>query len=187
MGSDARAISNSYTETIFQSTLPRGERRSFGLDSGEVFSISIHAPAWGATVYSLMFRYFKSFQSTLPRGERPFSCSSRRCAGIFQSTLPRGERHCWFFVYEHIHPHFNPRSRVGSDSMRRIALLRFYDFNPRSRVGSDSITADVAGMSFLFQSTLLRGERRAGYMVCAKSDRISIHAPAWGATQLHSV
>ena len=98
----------------------------------------------------------------------------------FQSTLPHGERPTvlsplWSRWY------FNPRSRMGSDfvsSVTRVYLHVFqstlphgerltpilhsygsYYFNPRSRMGSDDGPQD-------------RGRRQ----------RISIHAPAWGAT-----
>ena len=36
---------------LFQSTLPRGERRAVEKTDDMVQYISIHAPAWGATVY----------------------------------------------------------------------------------------------------------------------------------------
>ncbi len=82
---------------------------------GDVWlTISIHAPARGATLPGLVRRRAEEFQSTLPRGERPlladvdtgevnFNPRSREGSDIkdgidatfdklFQSTLPRGER-----------------------------------------------------------------------------------------------
>ena len=97
----------------FQSTLPRGERHKsaanqvlfihFNPRSREgsdltttrtkrFKSISIHAPARGAT----------------PMSDVPFSDV------IFQSTLPRGERRARL-VIPGILKDFNPRSREGSD------------------------------------------------------------------------
>ena len=38
-----------FLPNLFQSTLPRGERRGKGIFSGTYVSISIHAPTWGAT------------------------------------------------------------------------------------------------------------------------------------------
>ncbi len=98
----------------FQSTLPRGERRSlcqFGLGeenfnprsrvgsdvilllSSVLQSISIHAPAWGATSSSNCNR--SHIQYFNPRS-RVGSDVRVRCRHItalrFQSTLPRGER-----------------------------------------------------------------------------------------------
>ena len=80
------------TYVIFQSTLPRGERRETGTRS----------------------RTQTEFQSTLPRGERLNQCRMRGLKNKFQSTLPRGERRpcetgVWSIIY------FNPRSREGSD------------------------------------------------------------------------
>ena len=56
---------------------------------------------------------------------------------------------------------FNPRSRVGSD--RHICQRTGWicRFNPRSRVGSDN----------------------RGLMLMDKDTEVSIHAPAWGATE----
>ena len=55
-------------------------------------------------------------------------------------------------------------------------------FNPRSRVGSDDDTADIDEMDHPFQSTLPRGERPDNVTLNFCIIRISIHAPAWGAT-----
>ena len=55
---------------------------------------------------------------------------------------------------------FNPRSRVGSDVLCRYRPRTSRNFNPRSRVGSDA----------------------CGISICCTSRPISIHAPAWGAT-----
>ena len=37
--------------------------------------ISIHAPAWGATMMACMVSEVEGFQSTLPHGERPLPMS----------------------------------------------------------------------------------------------------------------
>ena len=58
--------------------------------------------------------------------------------------------------------HFNPRSREGSDAWSQMAAPSYRDFNPRSREGSDTPTQQTD-----FQVT-----------------KISIHAPAKGATVL---
>ena len=147
----------------FQSTLPRGERRQsiphhavrdyfnprsrVGSDGGQAqppcrtHVISIHAPAWGATLTNavLVLKFWR-FQSTLPRGER-LADSQVRCweQSQFQSTLPRGERpqplSCLYPF-----PYFNPRSRVGSDAGTGLSkCCRTCYFNPRSRVGSDPL------------------------------------------------
>ena len=70
VGSDRRhhnLCSGSYK---FQSTLPRGERRGRCWKARLRLLISIHTPAWGATVKQKTWQYRHLFQSTLPRGER---------------------------------------------------------------------------------------------------------------------
>ena len=79
-------------------------------------------------------------------------------AGQFQSTLPRRERHT-IRQATAIRRYFNPRSREGSDALTRRQPRSSQDFNPRSREGSD-----------ISQAQLLQDWR------------ISIHAPAKGAT-----
>ena len=77
----------------FQSTLPRRERRTDCVIPSATSSISIHAPAKGATAFSIVsVSSFALFQSTLPRRER-----------LLMST--KGQRQ----------KNFNPRSREGSD------------------------------------------------------------------------
>ena len=60
--------------------------------------------------------------------------------------------------------YFNPRSREGSDTQLSMQMWRILYFNPRSREGSDEMV-----------------------MHCSPHDlRISIHAPARGATSILS-
>ena len=164
---------------IFQSTLPRRERLFFvfisqcftyfnprsreGSDDAGTYTpdanvISIHAPAKGATLHMGKKMSYRIFQSTLPRRERLIS-RRRLCVPIlFQSTLPRRERHKQIFHKCQV-PYFNPRSREGSDRIFSCHNNIWVDFNPRSREGSDS------SLDLPFQFS-----------------RISIHAPAKGAT-----
>ena len=158
-----------------------GSDATQGLTSDMVV-ISIHAPAWGATVPSTSSSSPNVFQSTLPHGERPparmsLCCSVRR----FQSTLPHGERHGCRQLHLSLTPIsiHAPAWGATSDGHRHPGHLRISihapawgattapyaegssttDFNPRSRMGSDD----------------LRGVK----ISCLD---ISIHAPAWGAT-----
>ena len=77
----------------------------------------------------------------------------------FQSTLPRRERR---------------------SVQKLIGVL--VDFNPRSREGSDGIPDGLCPAWMLFQSTLPRRERQFARAVYVYILRISIHAPAKGAT-----
>ena len=65
---DARASS-----ALFQFALPRGERLLKGKFDCLKISVSIRAPAWGATYSRVMVQGHKTFQFALPRGERHIS------------------------------------------------------------------------------------------------------------------
>ena len=83
-----------------------------------------------------------------------FSPTSR-----FQSTLPQGER-LRSTRRSMILINFNPRSRKGSDAPFLPVHLPVRNFNPRSRKGSDGVVVDII----------------------VDALKISIHAPARGAT-----
>ena len=124
-----------------------------------ILSISIHAPARGATIFRYRQLLLLLFQSTLPRGER----QERKLRGLqkelFQSTLPRGERQESVMQYhmgQTISIHAPAR---GATSCERLLLHWKMYFNPRSREGSDVSYDEIL------------------VDVC-----ISIHAPARGAT-----
>ena len=165
---------------VFRSTLPRGERHGAGGCRGPV-GVSIHAPAWGATVVGI-------------EADPPFAVSIHAPAWgatgrvmrvgmvmLFRSTLPRGERRCARRGGAGASG-FDPRSRVGSDARRYPVHSRPACFDPRSRVGSDKRRAvlgrilDVSIHAPAWGATvrLLRVGHRIG---------VSIHAPAWGATR----
>ena len=79
--------------------------------------ISIHAPAWGATtVLSMVKLYFLHFN---PRSRM----------GSDSKNITPGDTG----------ENFNPRSRMGSDHDRIHAASRRENFNPRSRMGSDTV------------------------------------------------
>ena len=102
--------------------------------------------------------------------------------------------------------HFNPRSRMGSDATVYLIIMCFRYFNPRSRMGSDLQPIQHAGREKhfnprsrmgsdvniqngcisidKFQSTLPHGERLYVCTIGGHKFFISIHAPAWGATDL---
>ena len=141
----------------FQSTFPRGERRSL----------------------SCIFIHDELFQSTFPRGERLRYGSIDGNSIKFQSTFPRGERQnvCRLFL---IFCHFNPRSRVGNDAIALIPpiippisihvpawgttmeeLLHTRHFHISIHVPAWGTTqfAEQNINHFQFQSTFPRGER----------------------------
>ena len=99
----------------FQSTLPRGERRESSYLPEPITRVSIHAPTRGATM-----------------GLTAYLTQD----AVFQSTLPRGER-LMFWICMIFSPGFNPRSHEGSDLAKLVLFFCHYRFNPRSHEGSD--------------------------------------------------
>ena len=169
---------------LFQSTPPRGGRRDqLGIDVLH-FSISIHAPAWGATIPRFSMRLLLLFQSTPPRGGRPNSSIGHFISFAFQSTPPRGGRPL-SGSYCNIPGDFNPRPRVGGDRYLR-ASIQSQSISIHAPAWGATQLSPSKGRLVLFQSTPPRGGRpltSTSRFVC----RISIHAPAWGATPPHPV
>ena len=144
---------------MFQSTLPRGERRPL----------------------VLLTYAFKKFQSTLPRGERRLWARTQNCVLRFNPRSHAGSD-IRLAAHDRQHRRFNPRSHAGSDSICTGRQGITFSFNPRSHAGSDVRRAAAPARMVPFQSTLPRGERRAPlwqvHMLCD----VSIHAPTRGAT-----
>ena len=94
-GSDEEEACLTFCINMFQSTLPRRERRLHNRTGSISLSVSIHAPAKGATYAGGRWWPAVKFQSTLPRRERQqYHQMAYRCY-VFQSTLPRRERRRW--------------------------------------------------------------------------------------------
>ncbi len=86
--------------TMFQSTLPRGERLT--------------------TTQTIYLRYL--FQSTLPRGERQHRTAVRMRTTGFNPRSRVGSDTCARSARRH-EDCFNPRSRVGSDRAKRVRTI----------------------------------------------------------------
>ena len=167
----------------FQSTPPRGGRRVGYRTVPQ--TVSIHAPAWGATDaigdaagVSQVSIHAPAWGATCCRYER-------RAAGHrwFQSTPPRGGRravHDWLSAGD---DRFNPRPREGGDDCPCGSVALHHDvsihapawgatvaestwstlrlsFNPRPRVGGDVRSSLRRSMATTFQSTPPRGGRQ---------------------------
>ena len=121
--------------------------------------VSIHAPAWGATPRALNKTTVRKFQSTLPRGERrPWSFLSYRPQVVSIHAPAWGATYC--------------RNGASPDGVFQSTLPR------GERPGAYMLPSDVTW----FQSTLPRGERHSSASRLFYDARVSIHAPAWGAT-----
>ena len=189
----------------FQFTLPRGERHAdaflnrlrkwfqFTLPRGERLKVMLQVE--GHTL----------FQFTLPRGERLSSSVRHLRIAAFQFTLPRGERR--ILGAERIPRHgFNSRSRGGSDFIGG-AVFAGRLVSIHAPAGGATRVLAVAVSASRFQFTLPRGERLADLSLrqlharfnsrsrggsdlvavdIAPLSRVSIHAPAGGATPSRS-
>ncbi len=126
----------------------------------EIFIVSIHAPAWGATATPIAVTLPLVFQSTPPHGGRLFAALKEREEAKFQSTPPHGGR---LRICPHVSNHhsFNPRPRMGGDG----DWVNIYHFT-----NDVSIHAPAWGATYkIFRAP--------------KALSVSIHAPAWGATR----
>ena len=130
-------------------------------DPFQYLGISIHAPARGATLYArLNLREILNFN---PR--------SRTGSDI---VIPNRNA-----ALEHISIHAPAR---GATRLPHLAGNKGSYFNPRTRTGSDRFAVCAHGFIPEFQSTLPHGERLRYRLAHEHLQKISIHAPAWGAT-----
>ena len=142
---------------LFQFTRPRGARPLCCISAVQYGSVSIHAPARGATYESRHSKRHLMFQFTRPRGARPDS------AALIRSPL-----------------RFNSRAREGRDCMRvSYHPSKLFQFTrPR---GARLSSAARGRKPRRFQFTRPRGARRECHVNCP-ANLVSIHAPARGAT-----
>ncbi len=191
---------------LFQSTRPRGARHPCGADAGEVFEVSIHAPARGATSSPpCTSLYFLGFNPRARAGrDRVWSVAMATSARVSIHAPARGATR-WMIEHEEFKNRFNPRARAGRDAhtphyremMRGVSIhapargattlqpqqqIGPMGFNPRARAGRDAIVATSPEHAAWFQSTRPRGARRDRGTAPGLGSRVSIHAPARGAT-----
>ena len=92
-GSDSICSHRSKCARTFQSTLPRRERRFTSLPINDSFTISIHAPAKGATIKPSAIPSDSIISIHAPaKGATAPGVPEYNVIIIFQSTLPRRER-----------------------------------------------------------------------------------------------
>ena len=81
-----------YNCLLFQSTLPRGERRSGPVHRPRTRGFNPRSHVRSDIAAFLSVSRLTPFQSTLPCGERLMICQISVNNSVFQSTLPCGER-----------------------------------------------------------------------------------------------
>ena len=92
-GARPRSCSRNFFESMFQSTRPHGARRYRALQIQRVLSVSIHAPAWGATYKSGLSGRASSVSIHAPA----WGATNRKARGLPYKSC------------------FNPRARMGRD------------------------------------------------------------------------
>ena len=191
--------------TVFQSTRPRGARQRLKLLRPRHRIVSIHAPAWGATISTTQ-------SSTTPSRFNPRARVGRDATGtilrvldaMFQSTRPRGARRLrrpeiGRVRVVSIHaPAWGATRHGARDNAHRVVSIHapawgatttrwwrsptVLSFNPRARVGRDGLFPGLRARQDAFQSTRPRGARHPQGREAGCLQAVSIHAPAWGAT-----
>ncbi len=171
----------------FQSTRPRGARPTMRGGSAIRLPVSIHAPAWGATHEGL--HIFKPS----PVSIHAPAWGATLCFFLYilfvSGFNPRARvgRDGILFPTFSYSSSFNPRARVGRDAFWRQYRKAIISFNPRARVGRDINRIGIEYVEDVFQSTRPRGARLTWIMSQSIMEKVSIHAPAWGATCLRVV
>ena len=84
--------------SLFQSTLPHGERPQRDQEKAGRERVSIHAPTWGATEIAKRLQSEKAVSIHAPTWGATPRFPSFWGSGVFQSTLPHGERQCFHYV-----------------------------------------------------------------------------------------
>ena len=120
-GRDRRGVRLGKANGRFNSRAREGRD---GIGSPTVFTkgVSIHAPARGATVATLLRGCVLKFQFTRPRGARPRLRISSQQSARFQFTRPRGARHSKRGMYPPM-TSFNSRAREGRDNPEQEELF----------------------------------------------------------------
>ena len=122
--------------------------------------VSIHAPAWDATIVP----YFSAIEI---QRFNPRARVGRDPDRALAESRWRG---------------FNPRARVGRDESGEAFEMRLYGFNPRARVGRDMAMIEIDAMLNGFNPRARVGRDQLLPVACSFVGGVSIHAPAWDAT-----
>ena len=152
-------------------------------------NVSIHAPAWGATVADARpgSRRWTRFNPRARVGRDSNSNSLTYSLMSFQSTRPRGARLCVSFITVWAEGVSIHAPAWGATSFPLVHRARPRRFNPRARVGRDDALVLISDCWDVFQSTRPRGARLGSPLCALQFKAVSIHAPAWGATYEHYV
>ena len=169
--------------TAFQSTRPHGARHDVGgVGLGQLL-VSIHAPAWGATLAAKrVWRRAMPFQSTRPHGARPGHPAVGPPGSAFQSTRPHGARRGGAGGASRAHTFQSTRPHGARPGARPRCRPRGACFNPRARMGRDLGAVSPRQLADQVSIHAPAWGATAGSVGAGLPATVSIHAPAWGAT-----
>ena len=123
--------------------------------------VSIHAPTWGATlcmVFAIILRMVSIHAPTW--GATCVTVYVGRNLLYVSIHAPTWGATPRFLARFNVYRSFNPRSHVGSDAFSSAASRQSQVSIHAPTWGATCITLSLAAESFLFQSTLPRGERQ---------------------------
>ena len=145
-------------------------------------TVSIHAPARGATNYTrTTYLVSASFNPRTREGcdlgidKSTYNLKVSIHAPARGATRDRLLRELKIIC-------FNPRTREGCDSCWEWTARHWLSFNPRTREGCDDKMVNGNPSKGKFQSTHPRGVRLSELLNVDRMAEVSIHAPARGAT-----
>ena len=168
---------------MFQSTRPRGARLTTDLRIIDVEVFQSTRPR-GARLQALGFPWPTScrFNPRAREGRDPSPCSgASRKDRRFNPRAREGRDRKQIAVFKMVVRVSIHAPARGATRIARRPCIRRTRFNPRAREGRDTALPDHVPDEALFQSTRPRGARHAT-AGAKKPWRVSIHAPARGAT-----
>ncbi len=171
----------------FQSTPPRGRRPRSPRSASRLSNVSIHASAWEATPESVSGQSIQRVSIHASAWE----ATNRITVGIFllflfQSTPPRGRRPGVIEAFFKIFKSFNPRLRVGGDT---VPVVSADDMSVSIHASAWEATANVQPGGGHRHVSIHASAWEA--TTCRRSSAwpwwVSIHASAWEATSQASI
>ena len=117
-------------------------------EAREALEISIHAPAWGATNARQNHTRRSNISIHAPAWGATWAIFKWYEIPTFQSTRPRGARRQSLKLCDIFFLHFNPRARMGRDLFFYRIWYKLVHFNPRARMGRDNTSLVKRGESW---------------------------------------
>ncbi len=160
MGCDIKAVPSKMYLSGFQSTHPHGVRLILSASNVTVGEVSIHTPAWGATIKCYCEVMQMSFNPHTRMG-----CDINILNIIFLSTPVSIHTPAW-----------------GATTVLKLVNLDKMVSIHTPAWGATHMRFRISKKYYLFQSTHPHGVRLANNCGNDFLELVSIHTPAWGAT-----